>query len=149
MFPHTLEVCIIICWFKCVRGLKSYYVSLLVDEYYLHGARWGATDSGWVKAMHWVHSATVAREASLFILAIIYYWSNHTTVLWRVEDTKHLSGVQSMHEEGAARNDGTWQKGRRSYMGEDKRLHASLKLDYRVIPITGTVELFSQCLQPQ
>lgn len=45
--------------------------------------------------MQWVHTATITRLVSLLILAIIYYRSIHScvhaTVLWRVEDTKHLS----------------------------------------------------------
>lgn len=55
------------------------------------------TDSSWNKAMQRVHSATITitRHVSLLILAIIYYRSIHscvhTTVLRRVEDTKHLS----------------------------------------------------------
>lgn len=63
--------------------------------FYLYGACWGAADSSWDKAMQRVHSATITRQVSLLILAIIYYRSIHscvhTTVLWRVEDTKHLS----------------------------------------------------------
>jgi len=85
---------------------------------YLYGACWGAADSSWDKAMQWVHSATIARQVSLLILAIIYYRSIHscvhTTVLWRVEDTKHLSehracmrpGAGSRQQEGARRTRG-------------------------------------------
>ena len=63
--------------------------------FYLYWACLGAADSSWEKAMQLVHSATITRQVSLLILAIIYYRSihscAHTTVLWRVEDTKHLS----------------------------------------------------------
>lgn len=45
--------------------------------------------------MQRVQGATITSLVSLLILAIIYYRSIHscvhTTVLWRVQDTKHLS----------------------------------------------------------
>lgn len=45
--------------------------------------------------MQRVHSATITRQVSVLILSIIYHrsihTSVHTTVLWRIEDTKHLS----------------------------------------------------------
>lgn len=63
--------------------------------FYLRWACWGAADRRWDKAMQWIHSATITRQGSLLILSIIYYRSIHTcvhtTILWRVEDTKHLS----------------------------------------------------------
>lgn len=74
--------------------------------------------------MQRVHSATIARQVSLLILAIIYYRSIHscvhTTVLWRVEDTKHLSEHRACMKRG----------GRITATGrskKDKRFHASLK----------------------
>jgi len=71
---------------------------------YLHRASCGATESGRVKAMHWIHSATIALKASVLILPLIndrpINRGVYTTILWGVQDTKHLSGVrvQSMRE---------------------------------------------------
>lgn len=71
--------------------------------------------------MQRVHSATIASQVSLLILAIIYYRSIHscvhTTVLWRVEDTKHLS------EHRACMRTGQDHSNRK----KDKRSHASLR----------------------
>ena len=78
---------------------------------YLHRAGRGATDSGRVKAMHWIHSTTIDLKASVLILPLINDWpinrGVYSTILWRVQDTKHLSGVrgQSMREEGAAQRE--------------------------------------------
>lgn len=61
-----------------------------------------AADSGWDKASA---TTTIARHVSLLILAIIYYRSIHscvhTTVLWRVEDTKYLSEHRACMKRGA------------------------------------------------
>lgn len=63
--------------------------------FYLYGICWGAADSSCDKAMQRLHTAIITRQVSFLILVIIYYRSKHscvhTTVLWRVEDTKHLS----------------------------------------------------------
>lgn len=95
--------------------------------FYLYGACWGAADSSWDKAMQRVHSATITRQVSLLILAIIYYRSIHscvhTTVLWRVEDTKHLSEHRACMRWGGGGSRIT--ATRRSK--KDKRFHASLK----------------------
>ena len=92
--------------------------------FYLCGACWGATDCSWDKAMQQVHSATITRQVSLFILAIIYYRSIHScvhiTVLWRVEDTKHLSGHRACMRMGGR----TMTTGRSK---KDNSFHASLQ----------------------
>lgn len=74
--------------------------------------------------MQRVHSATITRQVSLLIFAIIYYRSIdscvHTTVLWRVEDTKYLSEHRACMRRGSR----TTATGRSK---KDKRFHASLE----------------------